>query len=646
MNRIEFEGIVRRAEALAGANPKSYRRRLAALTALGYLYIWFMLILLLAVLGGMLAFGYYALTHGRSGGAIQILLKGLIIVVPLCYVLAKSLWVRIEPPEGLRLRPEDAPELFREVERMREALQCSPVHEIVLDADFNAAMAQVPRFGIFGGYRNTLLLGLPLMRMASPGQLLSVIAHELGHLSHRHGTFGIWIYRVEATWGRLADQLNQGEASGAGLFRRFANWFMPRLAAWSFAERRQAEYEADRAAVEMTSARDAGGFLVLMDACARAYQRRSEKLMRQMFAAGPEPPADRVEKVVQMAGEVIETSDLTLPALRAFREPTGHTDSHPALRDRLRSMGFEVGPSMSAEDLERLGLVPAKPETTAIDHFLGPRAGALAARLSELLNRTVTEKWRAVHAEFGEYSARLAQLEEMHAAGTLAGDDRFARANLLGAVRGSDEGAAAWEELLAADPESLPANYHAGIRRLEEDDDSGIELLRKVMVSDPEARLEASQIIGSYLRRTGREELSEAYLREGDAAGEVVERLNTERSVVSASDAFLPAELTEAQLSPVRAVLRDSPHIKEAILVRRRLRAHPEESNHVLAFKLKALKQSQENSNRAVNALTEALGKGLEGTQCSWLVIDAADSSVWAAYRAMSKVPGAHIHKV
>lgn len=187
------------------------------------------------------------------------MLKGMIFVVPLCYVLIKSLWVRFAPPDGLRLKPEDAPELFREVERMRTALNCSPVHEVVLDGDFNAAMSQVPRFGIFGGYRNTLLLGAPLMRMASPEQFKSVIAHELGHLSHRHGTFGIWIYRVEATWERLAEQLSQGEAGGAALFRKFANWFMPRLSAWSFAERRQAEYEADRAAVEMTSARAAGG---------------------------------------------------------------------------------------------------------------------------------------------------------------------------------------------------------------------------------------------------------------------------------------------------------------------------------------------------------------------------------------------------
>lgn len=76
MKRVEFEETVRKSEAMASADPKGYRRKLAALTALGYAYIWFMLLLFLAVLGGMLAFGYYAVTHGRAGGGSRCCSRG------------------------------------------------------------------------------------------------------------------------------------------------------------------------------------------------------------------------------------------------------------------------------------------------------------------------------------------------------------------------------------------------------------------------------------------------------------------------------------------------------------------------------------------------------------------------------------------
>ena len=74
---------------------------------------------------------------------------------------------------------------------------------MLLTGDFNAAIVQHPRFGIFGGTRNYLMLGLPLMQSLSPAEFQAVVAHEFGHLWGAHGRFGAWIYRLRTGWARL-----------------------------------------------------------------------------------------------------------------------------------------------------------------------------------------------------------------------------------------------------------------------------------------------------------------------------------------------------------------------------------------------------------------------------------------------------------
>ena len=42
---------------------------------------------------------------------------------------------------------------------------------------------QLPRLGIFGWYRNYLIIGMPLMKSLTCEQFKAVLAHEFGHLA-------------------------------------------------------------------------------------------------------------------------------------------------------------------------------------------------------------------------------------------------------------------------------------------------------------------------------------------------------------------------------------------------------------------------------------------------------------------------------
>lgn len=153
---------------------------------------------------------------------------------------------QFDEPEGRELSRADAPALFEALERIRKKIKGPPVHRVYLDDEFNASIRQVPRFGLFGGAVNSLSIGLPLLMMLDRRRLLSVLAHEYGHLRGNHGKLSAWIYRTRLSWLKLDASLQRDEGVMALVSQAFFRWYFPRFAARTFALARQDEYEADR----------------------------------------------------------------------------------------------------------------------------------------------------------------------------------------------------------------------------------------------------------------------------------------------------------------------------------------------------------------------------------------------------------------
>src|SRR5262249_15114730 len=101
--------------------------------------------------------------------------------------------------------------------------------------------------------RNTLLIGLPLMKALTREQLAAVLAHEFGHLAGGHGRLGNWVYRLRFGWARLAHALQARRSFGSFAFRPFFRWYAPYFSAVSFPLARANEYEADAASARLTS---------------------------------------------------------------------------------------------------------------------------------------------------------------------------------------------------------------------------------------------------------------------------------------------------------------------------------------------------------------------------------------------------------
>lgn len=156
MTNGEFAQLVESLERDSASKPKEYKRKVALLAGLGYFYIWFWLLVTAAVTIVLLV--DMALGHVTAG-----ILKLIIVFALLSFYVIKALWVKHVPPEGITLTRNDAPELFGMLDSIKEQLKTPKIHKILVTNEFNAAISQVPRLGIFGLYQNYLIIGLPLM---------------------------------------------------------------------------------------------------------------------------------------------------------------------------------------------------------------------------------------------------------------------------------------------------------------------------------------------------------------------------------------------------------------------------------------------------------------------------------------------------
>ncbi|MGE5470076.1 MAG: hypothetical protein ACM3X0_04700, partial [Bacteroidota bacterium] len=204
MDERRYERLVGALEIRAAKNPGRYRLQAALTAAFPY---FFLLLLLLLLAAAGLETAAYLTDPGRSPAAMAVLV---LLIVPLVVLIGRMATLELRPTYGTEIRVADAPRLFRLLRHLRKRLPGPPIHRVVITADFTVAIEQLPRLGLFGAYRNQLVIGLPMTFALSSRELGGLIAHEYAHLSPRR--LSAWIYRQRRNFERLLQRA--GERKG------------------------------------------------------------------------------------------------------------------------------------------------------------------------------------------------------------------------------------------------------------------------------------------------------------------------------------------------------------------------------------------------------------------------------------------------
>lgn len=569
MNRADFVHLVRLSEHASADDSTGYRRGVAIFAALGYLWVVACLALAVGIIvwvaGSLGVGGRFGVAHGWL----------LLFALGLLWATLRALWVRLEAPEGIVLEREDAPGLFESLDRIQRKIDGPPVHRVYLDSEFNASIRQLPRFGLFGGATNYLSVGLPLLMALDRRRLLSVLAHEYGHLRGNHGKLSAWIYRTRLSWLRLDANFQRDEGVMAFASQAFFRWYFPRFAAKTFALARQDEYEADRVAARLLGTRVVASALkeIAVKSAWYAEQFWPAHWGRALDDALPAGPFSSMAP--RFCAPVEE--DFARAALRdALRSVSDVDDTHPVLRDRLEALD-EKSAMPSWSDKPALGLLAD--------------AGKWIAHFDDEWRRDHASDWKQHHAYLVRVRERVAALSE--SAGRNSADEMVEWADCARRIDRAPDVRKLYERALA-----ITADHPGALRGLAQvlpasDRPSRLALLERLHESSAASRWWAAKTAVAALEdldNGAHDDRALRLWRERARTAEAAEQRAWEEITETPFFSQIARhDLSEFELGELRADFVRCGAINRAWVVRKNLREFPWRRAYVVFLELPAL---------------------------------------------------------
>ena len=564
MTPARFRALVGRLEQKAARVPRVYRLEVALLAVLGYVYLFTILAALVAAAVGLVLVGRF------------IVFKLLIPLVILIFAVLRALWVSVPAPQGERISRFDAPALHELVQRVRRGIAAPHVHVIQSIPQLNAAVVQVPQLGIFGWYRNYLLIGLPLLQAVSPEEWQAVLAHELGHLSGRHGILGAWIYRVRATWGRLAQIIHaRKSALGGLLFGKFFDVYAPYFMAYSFVLARGHEYEADQAAAELAGAETARRALLRLEMADRVSDGFWAE-MKRSAAVQAEPPADAFAQLRDRLGGSLPAT-ATAWVSQAWGRPTNYSDTHPSLADRLRALGWSGAGNTPPPPPEPLS------GSTAAAVYLGPAEAKLQALYDKRWREGVAKEWTKQHEHLAAALRRVTELDERPAESLTETEEleRITQCVSLGDLERAGTLAAA---LLVRSPGLPEAHYYVGRKLLLDGDTRGVEHIERAMRERPDAVAPGCQALCEFFWQRGEMEQVDRFSQWATTRRQEETLARQERGTITNDSPVGPHEWSAELVAQVRETLQQFADVREAYLCRLLVKHLPDRPCYILGL--------------------------------------------------------------
>lgn len=610
MTLNDFDQLVRRTERRHAGRPGSLERATTAWMAAGLAAFIAWVVFLYAL--GIAAFAAGIVLPFEAG--IGLLVAG---VAAILYATSQAfllLSVDHAPSPGRLLDSTDAPGLSRLLDSLRRDLQCPPFDEVRITMEFNAGIREVPRLGFLGWPRMFLQLGLPLMEALTVDELTAVLAHEMAHCSGRHARSSSRIYRLHRTWTTLFERMQRPAASSfqrslRAATVRVANWYWPRLHARAMVLSRAHEYHADRVAAGQTGAASMVSALWRTECLGSLLAERFWPEVFRGAEQSPEPPTDILDRLRRAYQASVTPGDTSRWMDRALARATGHDETHPALRERGKALGW------AEDDIRRLGF-PEAPSPSAAEALIDGETEAIRSDLSNRWRREVAADWRLRHQRAAA-EARRRQTDGASAATVATAKPPAPTRAAIGPEADTDS--ASWPpsaSIATAAAEAWEAARSSlDLRGAAE----SVPLLRSVLDLDPR-HPQAALVLGSHLLHLGDPEgnqLLEAVADFGDGfwtrqalqalhdhfqdTGQTVQLQNMrcrldqfdkesvaaqrERANVRCSDAFLPHDLPEHVLDALRSTLDRHATCLSAWLVRKALRHFPHRPLFVLVVR-------------------------------------------------------------
>jgi Zn-dependent protease with chaperone function len=604
MNSLEVDALINRIEARFSKRPVRLRVRTALLVALGYagFLFWF---LLLAMIGSSLFFAGVTLDFD---GVVVLVAIGAVLLTIGIFQAIQFAWIPMALDKSRVLSPDEAPILFECLDRIRAQTGAVKLYRVTATCDFNAGVWDVPRLGFFGWPRHHLSIGLPLLEALSPPEAVAVLAHEMAHLSARHSSFGMWIYRLQRTWGRLFDEFRNPAQSKTGramgsLVHAMMNWYWPRLHAHLFVLSRSNEFVADRMSADCTSPEQAGSALWKIACVGQRIEQTFWPDVWRRATTEPTPPQNIMLELAAFLERPPLVDDATRWCEQAAQRLTDRTDTHPSFAERAKALG------LSSQEFLARGF-PSTSTPNAAELLLGD---ALAGIRRDVSARWLTESqgnWQGRYGYAALVQRQLTAIEPSTPSSDLAPEVLWDKAQKVLSLEGPEGAEPLLRQLVALRPTHSAANLILGKHLLDRLNAEGASHLQRILDLEDDALIpQACSTLTEYFQAVGHAEGAQTvrqrlqrYISEGAEA-------RKERAQVGPRDAFRAHELAAAELNELTATLRAETNLDGAWLVQKQLVYFPRQRLFVLSVRTPKKAWGRSNAARDAELVNRLIPK-------------------------------------
>jgi hypothetical protein len=407
-------------------------------------------------------------------------------------------------------------------------------------------------------------------------------------------------------WDRLADpgDKSRGKANQSFLFQGFIKWYGPRFQARAMVLRKAHELEADRFGMAIADAETVlrEHIKIAMGAAAM------EKVFWPDYFCGaydvPLPPKDTFERVVSFL-KSLDNPDL-LPAIRGeLTQPAMPYDSHPSTRRRLAYLKFDIPAA------DRVLTILSEDKTS-------PRASSLLTDkalehyrdyYNRLLKAAFISQWRHHHQEAQEAKKKH---DTVKGKTSFSETEKWELAYYQYKYKDKERSCDSIHSFLRDYPLHPIANFILGQRLLKEDDEQGIACIEKAMSGDSGLIIDALKVLSEFSQRRTDDVKLTSIMERWDQHIKNVNAANKDRSRINSQDELETADLSEQDRESIRKILSYYKTIKEACLVRKKVRLFSDKPCYILAVYFLRKNRIQFDPNQEqtlVNCLYSDLSK-------------------------------------
>jgi Zn-dependent protease with chaperone function len=462
--------------------------------------------------------------------------------------------------------------LFRDINEIRTRIDAPKFDRIEFTMDLNACVTQRPQwFGLLGS-KSCLYIGFPLIFLLTREEFKTVLAHEIAHISRRHGLARRRALLVQASVVNIYEHFSKGGRGVAGLLLgKWMDRFMPAVIDHGLVAGRMHEREADLIAARACGVDSCVRALVKIFTLSAIYDEDVRELFDESVRRNNFPNVSYLEAFQRHVDEAAENPQRVAALLDAelFRM-TELTSSHPSLRERLQNIR---GTWSGALDL-RGG---------AAEEYLGRAHKQLRLEIDRQWLAEIKTGWRRRHDKLRATEARLHKVQNMKDDGeTLYGYELMNMAAWTEELYGRKQALMAYTEYHLKYPLMTEGRFHYGRLLLANDEQKGLNVLIELVRNDPHYREEGLSIIKDGYRRKGDEHGVQWCEKQLDAFYDEMEAVVEDRFEHRSTDVFHVHELPVNFQESLYRLCGEFPGIQRLYLLRKEVKHYRESPFHVM----------------------------------------------------------------